>query len=237
MKSMARKRNEELNAATAEAIKLAARQLMAEEGTNGLSVRGIAKVLDLTPPAIYHYFASLDELTTALIVDSFNALADALEYAAGQSTSATAGGKLFDVLIAYRQWAVDYPIDFQLIYGNPIPGYVAPRDLTVPAVVRTFVVTVAFIEQALQSRELIPLDPYNQIPPVVEARLQELIAEAGYPISVISMYLSLIIWTEVHGIIYLEIFNHIQHNVGDVAIFYKTKIRNTLLTMGLKTIS
>lgn len=234
---MARKRNDELNAATAEAIKQAARQLMAEEGTNGLSVRGIAKVLDLTPPAIYHYFASLDDLTTALIVDSFNALADTLEEASGHSVAPTAVGKLFDALVAYRQWAIDHPIDFQLIYGNPIPGYIAPRDVTVPAVVRTFVVTVSLVEEALQTGELLPVEPYNQIPPVVEARLNELIAEGGYPISTLSFYLTLLIWTEVHGVIYLEIFNHIQHNVGDVEVFYKTKIRNTLFTMGLKTIS
>ncbi len=231
---MARKRNDELNAATAEAIKKTARQLMAEEGTNGLSVRGIAKVLDLTPPAIYHYFASLEELTTALILDSFNGLADALEAAAVQSLALTAGTKLIDVLMAYRQWAVDYPIDFQLIYGNPIPGYVAPRELTVPAVVRTFVVTVSLIEEALQTGELLPASPYDEIPPIVEARLQELIAEGGYPIATLSMYLTMIVWTQVHGIIYLEVFNHIQPNVGDVAVFYETQIRNMLMTMGLK---
>ena len=230
---MARKRNEELNAATAEAIKAAAHQLMAEEGTNGLSVRGIAKVLDLTPPAIYHYFASLDELTTALIVDSFNALADALEAAAEQSSAPSAGGKLFDVILAYRQWAVDNPIGFQLIYGNPIPGYVAPRDVTVPAVVRTFVVSVSFIEEALQKGELIPASPYTFIPPVVEARLQLLIAQGDYPIATVSMYLAMILWTQMHGIIYLELFHHIQSNVDDVAVFYENQIRNMLVTMGL----
>ncbi|MBL8166000.1 MAG: helix-turn-helix transcriptional regulator, partial [Anaerolineae bacterium] len=78
---MPRSRNEELNVANIQAIKDTARQLMAEHGTDGLSVRGIAKVLGITPPAIYHYFASLDELITALITDNFNALADALEAA------------------------------------------------------------------------------------------------------------------------------------------------------------
>ena len=231
---MARKRNEELNAATAQAIKAVAHQLMAEEGTNGLSVRGIAKVLDITPPAIYHYFASLDDLTTALIVDSFNALADALEVAAEHSTAPTPGGKLLDVILAYRQWSVDNPIGFQLIYGNPIPGYVAPKDATVPAVVRTFVVSVALIEEALQTGELVPAAPYNQIPPVVADRLNALIADGGYPIATISFYLAMILWTQMHGVIYLEIFNHIQFNVGDVPIFYETQIRNMLITMGLQ---
>jgi AcrR family transcriptional regulator len=230
---MARKRNEELNAATAEAIKSVAHQLMAEEGTNGLSIRGIAKVLDLTPPAIYHYFASLDDLTTALIVDSFNALADTLEAAAEQSTAPSAGGQLLGVILAYRQWSVDNSIAFQLIYGNPIPGYVAPAETTVPAVVRTFVVTVSLIEESLQRGELVPREPYKNIPPVVEERLKELITQGQYPIATISLYLAMILWTQMHGIIYLEIFNHIQPNVGDVSVFYETQIRNMLLTMGL----
>lgn len=231
---MARKRNDELNAATAEAIKNAARQLMAEEGTNGLSIRGIAKVIDLTPPAIYHYFNSLDELTTALIAENFNALADALEQASANSAAKTAGSRLFDVALAYRQWSVENPIDFQLIYGNPIPGYVAPREATVPAVVRTFVVAVSLFEEALQTGELVPVAPYNVVPAAVEARIQELIDESHYPIAIISMYLTFVLWTQIHGLIYLEIYNHIQHNVGDVDVFYRAQMTGMLTTMGLR---
>lgn len=231
---MARKRNDELNSATAAAIKRVARELMSAEGTNGLSVRGIAKVLDLTPPAIYHYFASLDDLTTALIVDSFNSLADSLEQAAGQSAANTDGEKLVDVLMAYRRWAVEHPIDFQLIYGNPIPGYVAPREVTVPAVVRTFVVTVSLVEAMLHSGELVPRPPYNHIPAEVETRLKALIAEGAYPISTLAMYLVMVLWTQIHGIIYLELYNHIQSNVANVAVFYSTQVRNMLGVMGLR---
>ncbi|MEZ4668026.1 MAG: TetR/AcrR family transcriptional regulator [Anaerolineae bacterium] len=230
---MARRRNEELNEAMAQEIKTVARRLMTEEGTNGLSIRGIAKVLEMTPPAIYHYFPSLDDLITALIVDSFNALADTLEAAQAQSAAATAGGKLLDVMLAYRWWAVEHPVDFQLVYGNPIPGYVAPREVTVPAVVRTFVVAVSLTEQAIQSGELVPSPPYNYIPPVIEDRLKELIGAGQYPISTLSMYLVFVLWTQVHGIIYLEIYNHIQSNVADVELFYRTQVHNMLLTMGM----
>jgi AcrR family transcriptional regulator len=119
---VARKRNGALNEAAVLAIKQHARQLMAEEGTAGLSIRGIAKMMEVTPPAIYHYFASLEDLITTLIAEDFNGLADALEAARDASSAATAGGKLLEVVVAYRQWALDHPVDFQLIYGNPIPG-------------------------------------------------------------------------------------------------------------------
>jgi hypothetical protein len=39
---------------------------------------------------------------------------------------------------AYRRWALGNRIDFQLIYGNPIPGYIAPSEVTVSAVIKRF---------------------------------------------------------------------------------------------------
>lgn len=230
---MARKRNEQLNEAMALEIKTVARRLMAEEGTNGLSIRGIAKVLEISPPAIYHYFASLDDLITALIVDGFNALADALEAARAQSAAPTPGGQLFDVLLAYRQWAIEHPVDFQLIYGNPIPGYIAPREVTVPAVVRTFVVIIGLIEQALQAGEL-SLPSHIIIPPALETHYQSLIERDNYPVSIIAFHIAMMGWIRIHGVIMLELFNHIQPTVGDVAVFYETQIRHLLREFGLK---
>lgn len=233
---MARKRNEELNEAMALEIKTVARRLMAEEGTNGLSIRGIAKVLDVSPPALYHYFPSLDDLITALIVDGFNALADALEAAQALSTAPTPGGQLCHVLLAYRQWAVEHPVDFQLIYGNPIPGYVAPREVTVPAVVRTFVVIVGLIEQALQVGELQP-PPYLNLPPTIEDHYQSMIAAGEYPISIMALHVAMLGWTRIHGSIMLELFNHLQANVGDAAAFYELQVRYLLREFGLKLVT
>ncbi len=233
---MARKRNGALNEAAVLAIKQHARQLMAEEGTAGLSIRGIAKMMEVTPPAIYHYFASLEDLITTLIAEDFNGLADALEAARDASSAATAGGKLLEVVVAYRQWALDHPVDFQLIYGNPIPGYAAPREVTVPAVVRTFVTPVALIETALQSGELIPQPPYDAIPPEVEAHLHQLITEGGYPIQTLSMHLAMVMWTQLHGIIMLELYNHLEPNVGSVESFYRHVMTGLLRSMGLRSI-
>lgn len=230
---MARKRNEVQNDAMALEIKTVARRLMAEEGTNGLSIRGIAKVLELTPPAIYHYFPSLDDLITALIVDGFNALADALESAQAHSVAPTAAGQLYDVLLAYRQWAVDHSVDFQLIYGNPIPGYVAPREVTVPAVVRTFVVIIGLIEQALQTGELLA-PPHFSIPAALEAHYRQLIDRDNYPMSTMAMHIAMTGWIRIHGTIMLELFNHIQATVGDVGVFYAFEMRRMLSEFGLE---
>ena len=135
---MAQTRREKQHISTQEEIKQVARRLMAEQGTAALSSRMIAREMGLTAPALYHYFASRDELITALIVDAFNALADALEEARDEAATGSAREQLVQTLLTYRRWALEHPIDFQLIYGNPIPGYEAPRELTVPAAERGF---------------------------------------------------------------------------------------------------
>src|SRR5262245_85809 len=119
-------RREKQYAATSAEIKDTARRLMAEHGTAGVSIRAIARAMGLSAPSLYHYFPNRDELITALISDAFNALADELEQVRDR-TAGTAAERLMAVVLAYRSWALAHPLDFQLIYGNPIPGYVAPR--------------------------------------------------------------------------------------------------------------
>ena len=66
---------------TADILEAARRQL-AESGAAALSVRAVARELGLASSALYRYFATRDELLTALIVEAYGDLADAVEAAA-----------------------------------------------------------------------------------------------------------------------------------------------------------
>lgn len=231
---MPRVRHEESFEAAGREIKEIARRLMVENGTEGLTIRGIAKELGKTPPAVYTYFPSLDDLITALIADAFNALADALETARDSVISDNPVEKLTAVLMAYRGWSVEFPMDFQLIYGSPIHGYKAPREMTVPAVIRGFAVIVGLIEAIIQLDPSIPHPPYRNIPSSLEATIQGLIARDRYPISAHAMYLGFIGWTTLHGIIMLELFNHLQPVLGDVETYYREQMLNMMRAFGVK---
>lgn len=230
---MEKTRREQKREDTANEIKAIARQLMAEGGTTALSLRPIAAEMKMSVMAIYRYFENRDALLTALIADNFHALADALEYARDHEPG-NAVEKLLAVLLAYRQWAMDHPVDFQLNYGNPIPGYVAPVEITVPAVVRSFSVTVGLIEEILQSGLMVPQPPYDHVPASAEAPIREMIERDGYPISTLAMYMGVVGWGQLHGIIMLELFNHIQPVIGDSAAYYAEQMRNLLTVMGVK---
>jgi AcrR family transcriptional regulator len=119
-------------AETLAAIKGLALAQLAHGGAGELSLRAIARELNLVSSAIYRYYASRDELITALIVDAYGDLAVALEDAGG-SDRRGARRRWADTAAALRRWAVAEPHRYALIYGTPIPGYRAPTDTVAPA--------------------------------------------------------------------------------------------------------
>ncbi|MBC8078325.1 MAG: TetR/AcrR family transcriptional regulator, partial [Chloroflexales bacterium] len=162
-------RRERQREATSDEIKQVARQQMAEEGTAGLSLRGIARQMGLSAPALYRYYPSRDELITALIVDAFHALGDATQAAQVHMHTSDYAGRFLAMTVGYRQWALDHPVDFALIYGNPIPGYHAPAEVTTPAVRRSTAPLVNLLNESWLAGAMAPLD--RAISPTVEAHL------------------------------------------------------------------
>ena len=229
---MAQTRRERQHAAIREEIKETARRLMKEHGTEGITTRLIAREMGLTAPALYHYYASRDHLITALIVDAFNALADTLQEVCEQASEERPDEQLRRALLAYRQWALAHPADFQLIYGNPIPGYEAPREVTVPAAVRGFRVLVPLVEKLLGKAPGSLSPEYSSIAPEVHAFLREQIVREGYLVSPQALYLTIVGWTRIHGIIMLELFHHLQPTIGDVDALYVSEVEILLKHIG-----
>jgi AcrR family transcriptional regulator len=116
-----------------EEIKAVARRHLATDGAN-LSLRAVSRDMGMVSSALYRYFASRDDLLTALIIDAYNSLGDVAEKADGSISDRTdLRGRWFAVCHAIRGWALANPPEFALIYGSPVPGYAAPQDTVDPA--------------------------------------------------------------------------------------------------------
>ncbi|MBD8868461.1 TetR/AcrR family transcriptional regulator [Nocardioides donggukensis] len=113
-------------------IKELALAQLAESGAAALSLRAVARELNLVSSAIYRYYASRDDLLTDLIVDAYADLAEVLE-AAGAPDRRGARRRWIDTCLALRAWATAEPHRFTLIYGSTIPGYAAPEATIAPA--------------------------------------------------------------------------------------------------------
>jgi len=110
-----------------------ARHHLATDGASGLSLRAVARELGMVSSAVYRYVASRDELLTLLIIDGYDALGAAAEDAERQVPRGDLGGRWLAVCHGVRDWAVAHPHEYALLYGSPVPGYVAPGTTIGPA--------------------------------------------------------------------------------------------------------
>lgn len=121
-------RRERARMATVEEIKATARSLMHEQGTTDVRFTDIARVMGMTPPALYRYFAGRDELLTTLIADAYTDLGERVAQARESVDADDIGARWVAAAGAYREWARAEPQQFALLFGLPVPGYVAPEE-------------------------------------------------------------------------------------------------------------
>ena len=214
-------------------IKATARQQMAESGTAGVSLSAIARAMELSAPALYRYFASRDDLVTALIVDAFNDLADAIQAAESAVEAKTCAPKIAASCLAYREWAIAHPVDFQLIYGNPISGYVAPAEITVPLARRPFDGLLRLFLEAYQTGELVVPAEYAPVPAGISAHFATWLPKAVYDFPDALLCLLMSGWARIHGMVMLELFEHLGPVVGDSAAFYRYELGAFLQQLGM----
>jgi AcrR family transcriptional regulator len=218
-------------------IKAAARQQMAEGGTAALSLSGIARTLEVSQPALYRYYPSREALVTALIVEGYNNLADAMA-AADQTVPQTHyGSRLLAAMLANRSWALENPVDFQLLFGNPIPGYQGPEDITTPAAQRVFGVVLNILMEALAAGALQYPEELRELSGNLRVSMSMEIDGQPVPLPPEVIYIGLVGWTHTHGMIMLELFNHTRALLPDPGAFYLREAKMVLNRFGLKLIS
>jgi AcrR family transcriptional regulator len=206
-------RRERVRAATIIEIKEIARRHMAEKGAAALSLRAIAREMGMTSPALYRYFASRDDLVTALIVDAYNAFADALEAARDSCAENDHAGRLTAIAHAYRNWALVSPQEYALIFGTPIPAYEAPPDVTGPVAARSMMVFLGILLSAQQSGQADFSDARANYSPAVQAQIQPWIDKLLFGGDPAILYLAISSWGMIHGLVSLEIFGHLDPNM------------------------
>jgi AcrR family transcriptional regulator len=228
-------RREKLREITREEIKALARRQMAEDGTAALSLGGIARAMELTPSALYRYFGSRDELITALIVDAYSQLADALEAATAGHPAEDYAGRILAASLAYREWALARPVDFLLIFGNPIPSYQSPGDATMLPAHRVFAAFLNVLQEAYSAGVLVPSDEHR-------AMAERACYEGPLPqqsairhVEPLVSYVGITGWAQIHGIIMLELTHHLS-GIADTEAFYRSECRLWALNVGLTSL-
>jgi AcrR family transcriptional regulator len=190
---------------------------MTDKGAAGLSLREVARDMGVVSSALYRYFATRDDLLTALIVDAYNDLGAYAEHEAQRVPRSEPRRRLHAAAAAIRKWAKVHPNEYALLYGSPVPGYEAP-PFTVEPAARVALVLGAIVEDAwahfvggvrdedasavkglLATRALDEIMP--GVPEYVRAR-------------------SLMVWSLIFGFVSFELFGHFTGTVRNANRYF-----------------
>ncbi|AXO33211.1 TetR/AcrR family transcriptional regulator [Micromonospora sp. B006] len=189
-----------------EEIKTVARRHLDTDGAN-LSLRAVARDLGMVSSAIYRYFPSRDDLLTALILEAYDALGDAVEAADAAEAPADLRGRWLAACRAARAWALAHPAEYALLYGSPVPGYAAPDDTVVPAQ-RPPVTLIGILRDGLATGRLAP--PGEDLPEPLRGDVTELVEQIGMDVSPALLARGMAGWTQLFGLISFELFGRIN---------------------------
>ncbi|MDT0166447.1 TetR/AcrR family transcriptional regulator [Actinotalea sp. AC32] len=205
------------------AIKERALAQLAEGGGAALSLRAVAREMGMASSALFRYFPNRDALLTALIVDTYDRLGVAAESAAAAVEGEPVGERWAAICHGVRDWALAHPHEYALIFGSPIPGYVAPQDTVGPAS-RVPVLLTGLLTELLATGAHHP-DDAPPLPDDVVAAIAPVVGmlPPGAPPDL--MVRGLIAWTYLFGAVSFEVFGHRHGVVGDAAAFFDHEVR------------
>jgi AcrR family transcriptional regulator len=201
-------------------IKTRAVDQVAAGGAESVSLNAIARAMGMSPAALYRYFDSRDALLAELVADAYGSLADALQH---EARPGGAGGPeaLAAVAYAYRDWALAHPNSYLLIFQTQSgSGLDLEPARTVSAAQRGMDVFLDALAGA---------DSDAQLSPELAGQVRAWGRRSEVPgLTVGQLYLGLLAWTRLHGLISLELGRHLTATGVDPALLYDAEVASLL---------
>lgn len=207
-------RRDRLRAEIVHDIKRLAMVSIARDGAAALSLRSIARELGVTPSALYRYFPSRDAVLGELIADAYDDLGEVVE----EAVRLIEGDRPLEAWMAasraVRQWALAEPNRWALLFGTPIPGFVADLDLTLDPAMRvtnalTGILVGAVRARRLQRRSLTASEAVMG-PALVDDFGRFVASHSLHELPPALMVEGMAAWSRLVGIVSFEVFGHLD---------------------------
>ncbi|NUS95276.1 MAG: TetR/AcrR family transcriptional regulator [Nocardia sp.] len=226
-------RRERLRVETTREIKATALRLLAQGGPDAIALRAIAREMGMTAGAVYGYYATRDELISTLIADVYTAVVDRLEAARDRVAADDPGARIIAWGEAVREWAVERPAEFRLVYGDPVPGYQAPPGgPAAEAELRACTGLVGLTAAVWSRRPDRAADTgfeWADFAPELAAHVR-----ADFPeLPPGGLALALRMWGRMHGLVALEVYGHLRLPSADPGKLFRAEMRELVRELGL----
>ncbi|MEU8364944.1 TetR/AcrR family transcriptional regulator [Nonomuraea sp. NPDC048882] len=225
-------RRARLRAQTTADIKATALRHMAEGGPDAISLRAIARDLEMSGSAVYSYFDTRDALITELINDVYTALVDHVEAARDALPADDVAGRILAWATALREWSLANPQGFRLIYGDPVPGYQPPAGGPAPEPSKQACLGLTALAAAAWPYAKAVQDD-NCTWEAFAPELVGTVREAFPDLPPAALALALRLWGRMHGLVALEVYGHLGPQARQPGDLYRAEMSDLIRSLAL----
>ena len=223
-------RRDRQRAATEAEIRDVARRLLAEGGQDALSLRGIAREMGMTAPAIYRYFASLDDLVIALCEQYFSEAALAIQGALDTSDLVDLGERMHLAIRTFRGWALAHPGEFLLMFRRPA----APMDEAwAHAKHETFAGLFLEMFVRMTDQGALRLPDAAEVPETACRALHGFADAHHIDLPDPALWMFSRSWVRLYSVICLELMGQLQFMFDDVTPYFEAELEAVAASLGL----
>lgn len=212
-------------------IKQVTRDLIAVSGASGFSLREVAREMGVVSSALYRYFATRDELLSALVFDAYNDLGMAVEKADSKLARSDIRGRFRATCNAVRKWAKANPHEYALIYGTPVPDYESPVG-TIAAATRVAAVLGRILDDDQSFRHRTKRSNRSKLQDGVLDTSNIAQVMPGVPRE--EYVRALIAWSHIFGHLSFELFGHFEGTVKNKTLMFDAVVEELADFLGIK---
>jgi AcrR family transcriptional regulator len=209
-------------------ILASARRQLGEVGAPGLSLRSVARDLGMASSAVYRYFASRDELLTALLIEAYNEVGEAAERS--DRPKAVPENRWLGVWRGVRDWSLANRHEYALLFGTPVPGYAAPH-LTTEIAARMPLTLARIVADAKRDGGLRPYTGPECDPSAIEPAMLALLDDGEFTVEETARLI--LAWNRLVGVIGFELHGHLKNVTADDAAYFEYTARAEGANLGL----
>ena len=230
---MVQTRRELAREATYEELVRTSRTMLAE-GTE-LSLRAVAGRMGITPPALYRYVASYQELVDLVAFEIDKAATRLFAAAADTQPAGDAAARLICASVAFREWALANPREFTLVFANPVADSSCVRRDLLTASGSGLLFTDLLYDLWVQTGY--PIPSLDELPPAVAETLRDPLIPANVdrirPEDRGLVWIYMQGWTMLYGVVTLEVFGHMDPRVIESGEMFIDTVRSFSGRLGL----
>ncbi|MFB8027294.1 MULTISPECIES: TetR/AcrR family transcriptional regulator [unclassified Streptomyces] len=210
-----------------------ARQLIATQGVEGLSLSAVAREVGVTPPALYRYFEGKPGLTLAVYAAVTRDFVATVAQAGGAMDPEDFGGQLYAATRAVLDWSVANPGEFDLLMGAGYARLVASGRHVDQLLLRELGGLFGQLFLPLWEQGILQYPDNNLLDPQLRAQVAAYRLEMGHEFPNGVALIMITCWRQIYGLLCMAVYGHFGSMFGDHLALFEHMMDDLLALCGV----